>query len=142
MVNFVQLLKAYNAFNNNGIEVTPKIADVKTDYKRVISAKTAHEMMAILRKIVLKGTAQNAYIDGIFTAGKTGTAHVSINNKYEKIYNSSFFGFANDKTHRYTIGVTFFDIKAPFPNYFASQSAVPLFKKIVIIMKDEKLLGD
>jgi len=38
--------------------------------------------------------------------------------------------------------VTFLDIKAPFPNYFASQSAVPLFKKIVIIMQDEKLLGD
>ncbi|AZV47366.1 penicillin-binding protein 2 [Nautilia sp. PV-1] len=142
MVNFVQLLKAYNVFNNNGIEVTPKIADVKTTYKRVLKAKTANEMLRILRKIVLKGTAKNAYIDGIFTAGKTGTAHVSVHNKYEKIYNSSFFGFADDNTHKYTIGVTFLDIKAPFPNYFASQSAVPLFKKIVIIMKDEKLIGD
>jgi cell division protein FtsI (penicillin-binding protein 3) len=142
MVNFIQLLKAYNVFNNNGIAVTPKIAAVKTTSKRVLSAKTASEMLRILRKIVLKGTAQNAYIEGIFTAGKTGTAHVSVNNKYEKIYNSSFFGFANDNTHKYTIGVTFLDIKAPFPNYFASQSAVPLFKKIVIIMQDEKLLGD
>ncbi|GAB6074842.1 peptidoglycan D,D-transpeptidase FtsI family protein [Nautilia lithotrophica] len=142
MVNFVQLLKAYNAFNNNGIEVTPKIANVPTKSKRVISAKTANEMLRILRKIVLKGTAKNAYIEDIFTAGKTGTAHVSVNNKYEKIYNSSFFGFANDKSRKYTIGVTFLDIKAPFPNYFASQSAVPLFKKIVIIMKDEKLIGD
>jgi len=142
MVNFIQLLKAYNVFNNNGISVTPKIAAVKTTPKRVLSAKTASEMLRILRKIVLKGTAQNAYIEGIFTAGKTGTAHVSVNNKYEKIYNSSFFGFANDNTHKYTIGVTFLDIKAPFPNYFASQSAVPLFKKIVIIMQDEKLLGD
>jgi cell division protein FtsI (penicillin-binding protein 3) len=142
MVNFVQLLKAYNVFNNDGIEVTPKIADVKTTYKRVLKAKTANEMLGILRKIVLKGTAKNAYIDGIFTAGKTGTAHVSVDSKYEKIYNSSFFGFADDSTHKYTIGVTFLDIKAPFPNYFASQSAVPLFKKIVIIMKDEKLIGD
>jgi len=142
MVNFIQLLKAYNAFNNNGIEVVPKIADVPTESKRVISAKTANEMLRILRKIVLKGTAKNAYMEDIFTAGKTGTAHVSVNNRYEKIYNSSFFGFANDKTRRYTIGVTFLDIKAPFPNYFASQSAVPLFKKIVIIMKDEKLIGE
>jgi cell division protein FtsI (penicillin-binding protein 3) len=142
MVNFVQLLRAYNIFNNNGIAVTPKIADVETTSKRVLSAKNAQEMLRILRKIVLKGTAKNAYIEGIFTAGKTGTAHVSIKNKYRKIYNSSFFGFANDNTHKYTIGVTFLDIKAPFPNYFASQSAVPLFKKIVIIMQDEKLLGD
>jgi cell division protein FtsI (penicillin-binding protein 3) len=142
MVNFVQLLKAYNVFNNNGIAVTPKIADVKTNSKRVLSAKVANEMLMILRKIVLKGTAKNAYIKDIFTAGKTGTAHISVNNKYEKIYNSSFFGFANNKSRKYTIGVTFLDIKAPFPNYFASQSAVPLFKKIVIIMKDEKMIGD
>ncbi len=142
MVNFIQLLKAYNVFNNGGVAVTPKIADVKSEAKRVVSAKTAGEMLRILRKVVLKGTAKNAYIDGIFTAGKTGTAHVSKNNRYEKIYNSSFFGFANDKSHKYTIGVTFLDIKAPFPNYFASQSAVPLFKKIVIIMQDEKMIGD
>ena len=141
MVNFIQLLKAYNVFNNNGIAITPKIADVKTTLKRVVSAKVANEMLRILRKVVLKGTAKKAYIKGIFTAGKTGTAHISIKNKYKKIYNSSFFGFANDKSHKYTIGVSFFDIKAPFPNYFASQSAVPLFKKIVIIMHDEKLIG-
>jgi len=142
MVNFIQLLKAYNVFNNNGIQVTPKIADVPTVQKRVLSAKNANEVLRILRKIVLKGTAKNAFIEGIFTAGKTGTAHVSKHRKYEKIYNSSFFGFANDNSHKYTIGVTFLDIKAPYPNYFASQSAVPLFKKIVIIMKDEKLIGD
>ena len=51
MVNFVQLLKAYNVFNNNGIAVTPKIADVKTNSKRVLSAKVANEMLMILRKI-------------------------------------------------------------------------------------------
>lgn len=138
-VTFVQLLKAYNVFNNNGIIVTPKIADVKTDKKRVISAKNAKKMLNILRKVVLKGTGKKAYIEDIFTAGKTGTAHIKLD---EKRYNSSFFGFANDKNNKYTIGVTFFDIKAPFPNYFASYSAVPLFKKVVIIMKDEKLIGD
>ncbi|WP_456479196.1 peptidoglycan D,D-transpeptidase FtsI family protein [Nautilia sp.] len=141
LVNFVQLLKAYNVFNNNGIMVTPKIADVKTDSKRIISSKTANEILRILRKIVLKGTARNAFVKGIFTAGKTGTAHVSVDNKYEKIYNSSFFGFANGKNRKYTVGVAFLNIKAPFPYYFASQSAVPLFKKIVIILKDEKMIG-
>ena len=142
MVNFIQLLKAYNTFNNNGIIIIPKIANVQTTSKKILSSKTANEILRILRKTVLKGTAKKAYIDGIFTAGKTGTAHISLNNKYEEIYNSSFFGFANDKKHKFTIGVTFLDIKAPFPNYFASQSAVPLFKKIVIIMHDEKLIGE
>jgi len=138
-VTFVQLLKAYNVFNNDGISVTPRIADVKTDKKRVMSAKNAKKILNILRKAVVKGTGKKAYIKDIFTAGKTGTAHVKLN---EKRYNTSFFGFANDKNNKYTIGVTFFDIRAPFPNYFASNTSVPLFKKVVIIMKDEKLIGD
>jgi len=143
LVNFVQLLKAYNVFNNYGIEVTPKIADVPTNSKRVLSAKNAQIMLNILRKVVLKGTAQKAYIKGIFTAGKTGTAKRPLNGRflwYYKHYNSSFFGFADDGNHRYTIGVTFVDIKAKWPNYFAAESAVPTFKKIVDIMINLNLL--
>ena len=141
-VNFIQLLKAYNVFNNNGVEVTPKIAYVPTTSKRVITSKNAQIMLKILRKVVLKGTGKKALIDGIFTAGKTGTAQVNINGKYQNIYNSSFFGFANDKKHKYTIGVTFLRIRAKWPNYFASNSAVPTFKKIVDIMIKNNLLKE
>ncbi|QCT93906.1 penicillin-binding protein 2 [Caminibacter mediatlanticus TB-2] len=141
LVNFVQILKAYNVFNNNGVAVTPRIASTPTSSKQVISPKNAIIMLNILRKVVLKGTGKNAIIPGLFTAGKTGTAHVSIYKKgYQNIYNSSFFGFVNDKNHKYTIGVTFLDIKAKWPNYFASNSAVPTFKKIVDIMINENLL--
>ena len=139
-VNFIQLLKAYNVFNNYGIEITPKIANVPTKSKQVLSPKNAEIMLKILRKVVLKGTAKAALIDGIFTAGKTGTAHRTKKGKYERTYNSSFFGFANDSTHRYTIGVTFINIKAKWPNYFASNSAVPTFKQIVDIMINQNLL--
>jgi cell division protein FtsI (penicillin-binding protein 3) len=141
LVTFVQLAKAYNAFNNNGIEITPRIAKTPGFSKRVMSAKNAQIMLGILRKVVEKGTGKAALVDGIFTAGKTGTAHVSVRGKgYKNIYNSSFIGFANDRTHKYTIAVTFFDIKAKWPYYFASQSAVPTFKKIVDIMLTENLL--
>ena len=140
LVNFIQLLKAYNVFNNKGIEVTPKIANVKTTQKRVLSPKNAEIMLNILRKVVLKGTGKKAFIKGIFTAGKTGTAQVSINGEYQKIYNSSFFGFANDKTHKYTIGVTFFMVKGENSDYFASQTAVPTFTQIVHIMMSLGLL--
>jgi len=142
MVTFMQLLKAYNVFNNSGIAISPKIADVKTSRKRVISAKSADKILNILRRTVLKGTGKKAYFEDVFTAGKTGTAHININGKYvDGRYNSSFFGFANDKTHKYTIGVVFFDNRAKYPYYFASKSAVPVFSKIVTILKDEKLLG-
>ncbi|NPA11411.1 MAG: penicillin-binding protein 2 [Epsilonproteobacteria bacterium] len=141
LVNFVQLLKAYNVFNNNGVAITPRLADVNAQTKRVISPKNAQIMLNILREVVLKGTGVKAKIDGLFTAGKTGTAHVSFGGEgYKRIYNSSFFGFVNDKKHKYTIGVTFFDIKAKWPNYFASASAVPTFKKIVDFMLEENLL--
>ncbi|WP_457564893.1 peptidoglycan D,D-transpeptidase FtsI family protein [Caminibacter sp.] len=141
LVNFLELLRAYNVFNNEGIMVNPKIADVPTASKRIISAKNAQIMLNILRKVVLKGTGKAAVVDGLFTAGKTGTAHVSVYKKgYQNIYNSSFFGFVNDKNRRYTIGVTFFGIKAKWPYYFASYSAVPTFKKIIDIMINENLL--
>ena len=139
-VNFMQLLKTYNSFNNQGIEIIPKIANVPTKSHRVMSAKNAAVLMKILRKIVLKGTAQKAYVEGIFTAGKTGTAQRSVKGEYGRTYNSSFFGFANDKNHRYTIGVTFINIKAKWPNYFASSSAVPTFKQIVDIILELNLL--
>ena len=139
MVNFMQLLKAYNSFNNAGIEIIPKIANVPTVSHRVMSAKNAALLMKILRKIVLKGTAQKAFVKGIFTAGKTGTAQRSVKGVYGKTYNSSFFGFASDNNHKYTIGVTFINIKDKH-NYFASSSAVPTFKKIVDIMLELNLL--
>ena len=140
LVNFIQLLKAYNVFNNQGIEVTPKIANVPSDEKKILSAKNAEIMLGILRKVVLKGTGKAAIIDGIFTAGKTGTAQRSVKGTYGKTYNSSFFGFANDGIRRYTIGVTFINIKAKWPHYFASSSAVPTFKQIVDIMINQNLL--
>ena len=140
LVTFMQLLKAYNTFNNQGIEIIPKIADVPTMSHRVMSAKNAILLINILRKVVLKGTAQKAFVKGIFTAGKTGTAQRSVKGIYGKTYNSSFFGFADDNNHKYTIGVTFINIKAKWPNYFASSSAVPTFKKIVDIMLELNLL--
>jgi len=141
-VNLIQLVKAYNVFNNEGIEVIPKIADVKSKSLRLMSKKNAKIMLNILRDVVLKGTAKKAFIKGVFTAGKTGTAQVSINGQYKNIYNSSFIGFTNDKKHKYTIGVTLLRIKAKWPDYFASNSAVPTFKKIVDIMIQENLLKE
>jgi cell division protein FtsI (penicillin-binding protein 3) len=121
--------------------INPRIA-FEGEKKKVISPKNAAIMLRILRKVVLKGTGKKAFIPNLFTAGKTGTAHVSMGKEGYKqdIYNSSFFGFVNDKDHRYTIGVTFFDIKAKWPNYFASNSAVPTFRKIIDIMIHENLL--
>jgi cell division protein FtsI (penicillin-binding protein 3) len=56
------------------------------------------------------------------------------------MYNTSFFGFANDATNRYTIGVTVIEPNPNGKERFASHSAVPVFKAIVDSMIDEGFL--
>jgi cell division protein FtsI (penicillin-binding protein 3) len=142
---FMQMLKAYSAFNNDGVIVTPKIVqslvvdDKKLNLedntsKRVISKKTANEIKRLLTKTIEKGTGVNAQIDGVDVGGKTGTAQIARHGKYQDIYISSFFGFANDKEKKYTIGVTVINPVSTGKNWYyhyASWSAVPVFKQVV-----------
>lgn len=150
--NFFQLLCAFNVFNNNGVWIKPSIGSYyqqssqnmqkieKKKGKRVIDSDIAYVMNHILRKTVTDGTGKGTNIKGLKIGGKTGTAHISIRGVYENVYNSSFFGFANDKNSRYTIGVTAIEPTTRSSLYFASLSAVPVFKDIVNVLVDEKLL--
>jgi len=146
---FMQLLYAYNVFNNNGKAVVPRVANYlslgngkqyalpRPSQKKILSVATAARMQKILIKVVEKGTGTAAQVEGIVVGGKTGTAHIVEHRKYVKSYNSSFFGFANDKKNRYTIGVT---VIKPKKHYFAAQTAVPIFKEIVELLIDQGYL--
>jgi cell division protein FtsI (penicillin-binding protein 3) len=141
---FIQLLRAHNAFNNDGLLVTPRIVDYLESHdgrgfrldgegrlRRAVTRRTARQMKKILEKVVREGTGTAARYPGLEIGGKTGTAHIAERGRYVKRYNSSFFGFANDdKGHRYTIGVLVIEA-GKYHKYFASQSAVPAFKRIV-----------
>jgi cell division protein FtsI (penicillin-binding protein 3) len=151
---FAQLFKAYSAFNNNGVAVTPRIIDYFEDTngsrfayapkygdQRAISAQTANQIKTILKKVVTDGTGKQAQYPGLEIGGKTGTAHISHGHKgYSQEYHSSFYGFANDnKGHRYTLGVLV--IRASKPKmYFASKSAVPTFRAMVDVLVDQGFL--
>ncbi|MRI59245.1 MAG: penicillin-binding protein 2 [Epsilonproteobacteria bacterium] len=146
---FMQLLNAYNVFNSDGFLLTPRIADFLSQpngkrialkggkKEQVISTKTAAIMRNILKKVVQKGTGTVAKIEGLEIGGKTGTAHMAVGGRYVRRYNSSFFGFANDDQSRYTIGVTVIEPKS---RYFASQTAVPVFRDIVLELINEGYL--
>ncbi len=150
--NFFQILSAFNIFNNDGNWIKPSIGSYfqkssgkiqkieKKMRKKVIDSDIAYVMNHILRKTVTDGTGKGTNIKGLKIGGKTGTAHISIRGVYEDVYNSSFFGFANDKKSRYTIGVTVIEPTTKNRLYYASLSAVPVFKDIVNTMVDEKLL--
>ncbi|VAY88008.1 Cell division protein FtsI [Peptidoglycan synthetase] [hydrothermal vent metagenome] len=135
-VTFMQMLKAYSVFNNNGKAVVPRIIDINTTQliSPIIKKETANIMKNFLIKTVQNGTGRNAKIDGLEIGGKTGTANIVKNKKYQKRYISSFFGFANDYNHKYTIGVT---VNNPISSgkhwyyYYAANSAVPIFKELV-----------
>ncbi len=140
--NFMQLVKAYSAFNNGGIAVTPKIVDYLTDNHgrqydinldtlplKACSPKTAEVVHNILMDVVEIGTGSAAQYDGLEVGGKTGTAHIAYKGKYIDEYHSSFYGFVNDKFgNKYTIGVL---VIKPKKVYFASQTAAPMFYNVV-----------
>jgi cell division protein FtsI (penicillin-binding protein 3) len=144
---FIQLLKAYNVFNNGGVSVTPRLIDAvfgenapameNAESVRVISLNTSQRMLQILRKTVVKGNAKQALIDGIFTAGKTGTAHIARGGVYLNDYHNSFFGFANDDMNRYAIGALVID---PKNRHYASQTAAPIFRDTVLLLKKYDLI--
>ena len=81
--NFVQLLKAYNVFNNDGMALSPKI--VSQIYKNdktyplnavrpepVLDIVLANRMKKILLKVVKDGTGVGAQHPGLEIGGKTG----------------------------------------------------------------------
>jgi len=141
MATPIQLLKAYSMFANDGWMITPHIAkkDV-TEKKEVLAKPVAKKMKKMLIEVVKRGTAKKAQVAGLIVGGKTGTAHIARNGKYTDSYHSSFYGFAEDTLgHSYTIGVLVIDAKAS-KKYYASQSAVPTFRKIVEAMVKENLL--
>ncbi len=143
---FMQMLKAYSVFNNEGKSVTPQIVSklvtsnnkvtnaIQPELQQVISKQSANEMKKLLIQTVEEGTGTSAKIDGLEIGGKTGTAQIARGGKYQREYISSFFGFANDKNNKYTIGVTVINPNSKgkyWYYYYASQSAAPVFKEVV-----------
>ena len=147
LVTFAQLFKAYSAFNNDGVAVTPRIVNYLADAEgnhytlepkvgdlKAVGKQAANQIHDILLEVVKRGTGVKAQYPGLEIGGKTGTAHIAKGGRYVREYHSSFYGFANDKEgHKYTIGVLVIKAKK-YQKYFASQSAVPTFRRTVDIL--------
>ncbi len=149
---FIQMLKAYNTIINHGIAYAPYLVEYLEDsqsirYKikhkqpiRIINEQTANSVRETLVKVVTDGTGKSAQVPGILIGGKTGTAHIAQGGKYIRKYNSSFFGFADDREgNEYTLGISVFE---PHETelYFAAHTAVPLFKDVVELLVKENYL--
>ncbi|MEA3492149.1 MAG: penicillin-binding protein 2 [Campylobacterota bacterium] len=141
---FAQMIKAYSAFNNDGKTMTPRIINYFQNLdgkhytlpppqpdRQAITKKSADQIHQMLVEVVQRGTGVAGKYAGLEVGGKTGTAHISNAQGYQRLYHSSFFGFANDNLgHKYTIGVLAIKPRKPH-KYFASQSAVPTFRRVI-----------
>lgn len=105
----IQQVMAMSAVANGGLLMKPYVVQqivnpstgqvVKntqpTVVRRVISPQTSAQVRAALESVVAQGSGRSAYIDGYRVAGKTGTAQVAKNGRYQSgHYIVSFIGMA------------------------------------------------
>jgi len=139
----LQMIMPYQAIANRGVLMRPYIvkAIVRNGHReeitpkqvrRVISDKTAATISAMLVNVVERGHSKNAYIDGYYIGGKTGTAQVAISGGYSKDdYIHTFIGMAPIDNPAF---VMLTKIDHPQDVQYAEGSAVPLWKEIADFM--------
>lgn len=135
----IALVRAYAAIANGGLLMRPRLVHALEDAngkqiysyapeieRRAISEKTAAQLRNILRAVVVYGTGNpSAKVPGYSTSGKTGTAQVVENGRYEPgEYIGSFIGFVPSDKPRFAILAK---IERPRGAYYGGVVAAPIF---------------
>lgn len=136
------LARYYCAIANGGLLVRPRLVRAIFDpqgrlvyqygpeiERRVFSRRTADTLRRFLRSVVVRGTGNpSAQLAGYTTAGKTGTAQVVENGRYEPgAYIASFIGMVPYEHPRYLIYVK---VERPQGAIYGSVVAAPAFAAI------------
>jgi cell division protein FtsI (penicillin-binding protein 3) len=134
-------LTLFNAVANDGEMIKPvfvtsvsKADNVKQDFEseeltgKICSRKTLNQLRILLEGVVDNGTAKNLKNAHYRIAGKTGTAQILENGRYEKRYITSFVGYFPAHAPKYSAIVL---IKNPRGFYqYGNNVAGPVFKDI------------
>ena len=141
----LQVLMVYSTLANGGLRVEPTLVQSavgadgqeipveRADPVRVVSYSTASQMTDMLTTVVREGTGRNAQVDGYTIAGKTGTGQkVLSDGNYGddeglRRYTATFAGFFPAEDPQLSMIVV---IDEPVTNYYASQTAAPLFAEL------------
>ncbi len=141
-VNAMQMLGAFNIIANDGVAIAPKLVKTTVDSqgvenptaivegKRIISEKTANEVVRMLSRAVAEGTGDKAQIDRYTVAGKTGTARKPSETSrgyVEGAYMASFAGFVPAENPELSAIVV---IDEPVGGFYGGQVAAPVFAQI------------
>ena len=134
----LHLATGYAMLANGGRLVKPTIIEeVKLELgPRVISKEVAHNSLAMLRGVVMGGTASIADVSGYFVGGKTGTADKpSAQGGYDKEKNiTSFASIFPIDNPKYVLVVALDeaqDTSGPEPKRTAGWTAVPVSAEII-----------
>ena len=137
----IQMLGAINTVTNNGIYVKPYIVETiidkndntikefKTEEKRIYSETTSKILKNAMREVVVNGTGKNAYIEDIFTGGKTGSATGNNNHTH-----GWFAGYFELNGKEYTMVI--FTPEIQDQSLGGGDTAAPIFKDIVLALNN------
>jgi cell division protein FtsI/penicillin-binding protein 2 len=144
-MNFLQLATASAALFGDGTlrsplfvrEIRPQDAqpqrlEAVVRRRNVVSKSVIARMRSVARGVVHEeyGTAENARVEGLSIAGKTGTAQVSTGTGYLKgIYSPSFVGAVPAEDPRLIVAIVLHG--APGEETYGGNTAAPCFSKVV-----------
>ncbi len=148
----LQLVTAISAIANGGLLMQPRLYKAVTNadgqtiktfpnrvVRRVLSERAARETRKMMAAVVTKGTGTNAAIDGMTSAGKTGTAQKPATGRrgYGKGRIGSFVGFVPADKPKLAILVV---IDEPKKSKYGGTVAAPAWKQIAV--SSLQYLGD
>lgn len=145
-VTAIQTSQVFQTIANGGVQVQPSIIKGFLDEdgnftpreteepKRVVSEKTASEVMTMLESVTSDGTGVLAKIDGYRVAGKTGTAQATCANGSFNCIVASFVGIAPADDPRIVVTVILYD---PKTSIYGGEVAAPIFKDVATFALQE-----
>ncbi len=139
LVTPLQMTRAYAALLNGGWLIRPKLlrknrseGSLNDQPIRIFSRRVSREVLEALSSVTEEGgTGMKASLAGYRVAGKTGTAQmvdVSTGKYSREKYVASFIGFPLDVEPKIVI---FTSLSEPHGNYYASETAAPLFREVI-----------
>jgi len=141
----LQIVSMVATIANDGIKVNPYIVSKLTNADgvvvknynapsgtRVLSKKTARQIQDMMAAVTRYGTGQAAYVEGIGSAGKTGSAETGRTNASGQGINHAWFaGYAPIKNPQYAVvifveeGMSGGNIAAPIFNEIITEIITP-----------------
>jgi membrane peptidoglycan carboxypeptidase len=141
-VTAIQMAGLYTAIANGGRLLQPTIASrivdrdghtrrsfASAEIRRPMPPELARQLRELCRLVVDEGTGDAARVDGVLTAGKTGTAQKVVGGQYVSRFVASFCGFVPADDPRLVCLVVLDEPRGVY--HWGGKSAAPTFHRIV-----------